>query len=329
MKFFMYLMIIASIIPLGFALKCWECFREWNGRDQYKACLQPEADPDLNNTIFTVETCTKEDPVCMKFREKYQWKGRTYDYTERYCVDRKDYGSINTEYGLKPSIGSCAEKNVTKPNEYKNGTRVNQGRLCVCDYDQCNPEPVLPTVAITPSEPVGDCHLDSNLYMPATRLRDCLVSLGSTGSEQIEYIETAYGENDYLDKVCNATLPGSIYNQVLTEAQADACRSTTKAIMMYPSHCSQGWLGNDCNNGCGNANYAGFYCTGDPCKDNEEWCKYEPNCDKIDVQDACPKLCKICKECKDMESWCKYEPRCDTEDVQKKCPMLCGTCGIN
>ena len=99
--------------------------------------------------------------------------------------------------------------------------------------------------------------------MPATRLRDCLVSLGSTGSEQIEYIETAYGEKAYLDKVCNATLPGSIYNQVLTEAQPDACRSTTKAIMMYPSHCSQGWLGNDCNNGCGNANYAGFYCTGD------------------------------------------------------------------
>ena len=95
--------------------------------------------------------------------------------------------------------------------------------------------------------------------MPATRLRECLASLGSTGTAQIEYIETQYGNRDYLDNVCNATLPGSTFDRELTEAQPDVC---TSSAYMYPSHCSQGWLGNDCSNGCGHANYAGFYCTG-------------------------------------------------------------------
>ena len=34
---------------------------------------------------------------------------------------------------------------------------------------------------------------------------------------------------------------------------------------------------------------------GDTCRDTERWCKYEPNCDKEDVQEKCPKFCKICK----------------------------------
>ena len=93
--------------------------------------------------------------------------------------------------------------------------------------------------------------------MHATRLRRCLTSLGGTGSKQIQYIETHYGNRDYLDKVCNATFPGSIYDKARTEAQPDKC---TTSGYMYPSHCSQGWLGNDCHNGCGNKNYAGFYC---------------------------------------------------------------------
>ena len=97
--------------------------------------------------------------------------------------------------------------------------------------------------------------------MPATRLRDCLTSLGSTGSLPIAYIETIYGNTDYLDKVCNAAIPGSSYDKALTEAQPDACSSSNSALM-YPSHCYQGWLGNDCTNGCGAMNYAGFYCTG-------------------------------------------------------------------
>ena len=38
-----------------------------------------------------------------------------------------------------------------------------------------------------------------------------------------------------------------------------------------------------------------LYISLDECKDNEEWCKYEPNCAKEDVQTKCPKFCKICK----------------------------------
>ena len=38
-----------------------------------------------------------------------------------------------------------------------------------------------------------------------------------------------------------------------------------------------------------------FTVSGDSCKDTEFWCKFEPNCEKQDVQEKCPKFCKICK----------------------------------
>ena len=107
--------------------------------------------------------------------------------------------------------------------------------------------------------------------MAATSLRACLNSLGSSGTSQIEYIEISYGKTDFLDNVCDAINPGSIFNQALTETQPDSC--TSGSSMMYPSYCSQGWLGGDCFNGCGNANYAGFYCTGkELCY--REFCRY-------------------------------------------------------
>ena len=37
---------------------------------QNKTCLQPDADPDLDNSIFTVETCSLQDDVCTKTRCK-------------------------------------------------------------------------------------------------------------------------------------------------------------------------------------------------------------------------------------------------------------------
>ena len=95
--------------------------------------------------------------------------------------------------------------------------------------------------------------------MPATRLRGCLNRLGSSGSHQIEYIEVAYGYTAYLDNVCNAIHPGSSYDSSRTGSQPDACTSTA---YMYPGHCGGGWLRGDCRNGCGNANYRGFYCKG-------------------------------------------------------------------
>ena len=99
--------------------------------------------------------------------------------------------------------------------------------------------------------------------MEAKKLKDCLISLGSTRTSQIEYIEIAYGKTEYLDNVCNFINPGSKFNKELTEKQPDSC--TDGNPVMYPSTCSQRWLGNDagCTNGCGNNNYQGFYCTGD------------------------------------------------------------------
>ena len=69
----------------------------------------------------------------------------------------------------------------------------------------------------------------------------------------VQYIEVAYGHTDYLDNVCQAMG----YSGYSTTYGGDKCSTDAK---MYPSHCAQGWLGNQCSNGCGNVNYDGFYC---------------------------------------------------------------------
>ncbi len=97
--------------------------------------------------------------------------------------------------------------------------------------------------------------------MPATLLRGCLQSLGATGTEEIEYIETAYSHDDYLNNVCNAVYVDLSYDKTRTESLPHSC-TISHSTYMYPSHCNQGWLGNDCSNGCGNTNYNGFYCKG-------------------------------------------------------------------
>ena len=114
---------------------------------------------------------------------------------------------------------------------------------------------------------LGPCYLDSNNYMPATLLRGCLQSLGATGTKQIEYIETDYGNDDYLNNVCNAVNEDLSYDKSRTELQPDSCTSGSNSCLhsyctMYPGGCSQGWLGYDCVNGCDNANFQGFYCKG-------------------------------------------------------------------
>ena len=99
----------------------------------------------------------------------------------------------------------------------------------------------------------------------AASLRGCLSILGATGIEEIDYIETAYGHTDYLDKVCNVIGENLTYDSSRTESQPDICPHApiNPGGYMYPSHCNQGWLGTDCRNGCGNRqNYAGFYCKG-------------------------------------------------------------------
>ena len=92
-----------------------------------------------------------------------------------------------------------------------------------------------------------DCNIDDSLYMPAKRLRDCIKSLGGTGLSQIQYIETDDEKRDFLDKICNASLPGSSYDQVRTEDQPDVCTGK----YMHTDYCLHDLLV-----------YIGFYCTG-------------------------------------------------------------------
>ena len=108
-----------------------------------------------------------------------------------------------------------------------------------------------------------DCHLNEDNFMPASKLRNCLRHLGSSSTVPIEYIETHYGATNALDKICNAITPGMTFDSSRTHAQPNSC-STGRSAYTYPGYClawySRGWLGDNCLNGCGNVNYAGFYC---------------------------------------------------------------------
>ena len=94
--------------------------------------------------------------------------------------------------------------------------------------------------------------------MNASLLRDCLTEQGADPLfHQIQYIETTYGHEEYLTKVCQSIHSESKYDKVKTEQQPDLCPSD-KSAYMYPSTCSNGWLNCDKSNGCGFDNYAGF-----------------------------------------------------------------------
>jgi len=85
-----------------------------------------------------------------------------------------------------------------------------------------------------------------------SELNACLQKLGAQ-FYNVQYIEVAYGHTDYLDNVCKSFG----YNAYSTVNGGDLC---SNAANMYPSHCGQGWLGQACWNGCGNANYGSFSC---------------------------------------------------------------------
>ena len=97
----------------------------------------------------------------------------------------------------------------------------------------------------------------------ATSLRDCLTSLGGDpGFLQVDFIETYFGHDDYLQRVCQSIYPELKYDKVRTEDQDDCCPSNTDGLM-YPSYCADGWLECDSiKNGCVNPNFYGFFCTG-------------------------------------------------------------------
>lgn len=84
-------------------------------------------------------------------------------------------------------------------------------------------------------------------------LNQCLAANGAAFSN-VQFIEIAYGNTEYLTNVCNSFGYGA-YAGVPNEG--DFCSSSAN---MYPSHCGQGWLGGACGNGCGNTNHLAFFC---------------------------------------------------------------------
>ena len=99
--------------------------------------------------------------------------------------------------------------------------------------------------------------------MKASLLRDCLTSFGGDPKfKQVEFIETLFGHEDYLDQICQSIYRDLNYDKEKTEDQDDACPSNTDGLM-YPSYCADGWLECDSiKNGCVNPNFVGFFCKG-------------------------------------------------------------------
>ena len=99
--------------------------------------------------------------------------------------------------------------------------------------------------------------------MPASRLRNCLTSLGGTGIHTIDYIDYSNGYRQYLDKVCDAAKKGSFFDRSRTQYnQRDLGLSNNVKGYVYPGACNNGWLGNDCPYRLHWTKYSGMYCTG-------------------------------------------------------------------
>ena len=118
--------------------------------------------------------------------------------------------------------------------------------------------------------------------MPANLLRPCLNALAAKNqitleqkSNPIEYIETAYDREDFLEEVCRSMQKSPhapyVYDKKRTEAQIDVCvckNGDCEQHYMYPSDCPRilgdkyAFLTCEHKNGCSNKNYKGFYCKG-------------------------------------------------------------------
>merc|ERR1711959_248324 len=94
----------------------------------------------------------------------------------------------------------------------------------------------------------------SGKHVYVAALNKCLKRLGAK-FYHVQWIEVAYGKTNYLTNICRKMFGGA--SRYIGTIGGDRCSSSAA---MYPSYCGQGWLGRKCNNGCGNANYAGFRC---------------------------------------------------------------------
>jgi len=108
---------------------------------------------------------------------------------------------------------------------------------------------------------ISQCQLDTQNYLLANKVHDCLKELGGNGTNEIAFIDTHYGHRDYLDDICSFIDSKLIYDRIRTESQDDRCMDG-KTAFMYPSNCSNQLDG--CETDCSFDNYEGFYCKEPP-----------------------------------------------------------------
>ena len=96
------------------------------------------------------------------------------------------------------------------------------------------------------------------------------MAFGSKLENEISYVEVAFGNEDYLDRICGESRDW-YYDKDKTRRQEDACNWDTdqNGYVMYPDLCSS-WLCDvncataerPCKNTCHEENYLGFFCLG-------------------------------------------------------------------
>jgi cysteine-rich repeat protein len=199
------------------------------------------------------------------------------------CAPETGYGCSGTPTslcvtdcgdGIRAGAEACDDGNDNAGDgcssgcEVENGWTCNQGQTSVCDTvcgdnivagdEECDDGNTQGGDCCSPvcSTDGGNtcCGLDdgNDKLIYIAELNACLSALGAAFSN-VQWIEVAYDNTDYLDNVCQA------FGYVVYTGPhgGDQCNSSAN---MYPSHCNQGWLGGACGNGCGNTNYDGFFC---------------------------------------------------------------------
>jgi len=244
----------------------------------------------------TIDECLKIDikPTCDHFiEENCNYTGDVFlDPPMGDIVDRHHCEELCNEFqdiGCKSWIFSNTEKQCSLRINGKRDCKIIGGPKspsledCKIPCMGCThaPTPITTkttTMSSTPmitTTPVPICPLVNGTFMNASSLRDCLTRLGANSTfHQIEYIETHYGNDEYLDQVCRSINPLLAYDKEKTEGQPDDCPSN-KDGWMYPSYCSfsgyDGFLMCDSiHNGCLWPNYPGFYCK-DTSNDLQNW----------------------------------------------------------
>jgi hypothetical protein len=216
-------------------------------RPQLKVCYVPQScsDGQQNGTETGVD-CGGLCAACPTCSDGIQNQGEGGIDCDGPCVPCAGCPAGFGGPGCATNLDDCT------PNPCQNGGSCVDGvasYTCVCPVGWAG------TDCQTPVGNAACAGLDTNndglILVP--ELNACLGTLGAFSG--VQYIEVAYGNTSYLDNVCGAFG----YGAYAGTHGGDQCSSSA---YMYPSYCGQGWNSpNGCSNGCGNANYDGFYCT--------------------------------------------------------------------